>query len=250
MVIFGTGTNHIAVHQLWIEIKDISGAGRPLHCQLSLKALRSSSLKKCLICRKSTFRHLFFSIFFSENTVRHCHLVPDNLEIQKSTRLAFSQSQHSKKLFNVIAHKHIIKCNPSNLSAFNIESKKTLALKISYNLLNLSLGLLQICCYPFFDRNKRMQNLSIRYNNTSSFDQYFENFKIANGITRSYVPASSYMFKVNNRNTRTRCETCSKLTFTIMFPLEIRLILSRLAFLKSLVWGGTPIKPKATWRNF
>ena len=28
---------------------------------------------------------------------------------------------------------------------------------------------------------------------------------------RSY-PAGNYMFKVNNRNTRTRCEICSKLT--------------------------------------
>ena len=26
------------------------------------------------------------------------------------------------------------------------------------------------------------------------------------------LPASNYMFKVNNRNTRTRCEICSKLT--------------------------------------
>ena len=29
------------------------------------------------------------------------------------------------------------------------------------------------------------------------------------------VPAGIYMFKVNNRNTRTRCELCSKLTITI-----------------------------------
>ena len=29
--------------------------------------------------------------------------------------------------------------------------------------------------------------------------------------SRAY-PASNYMFKVNNRNTRTRCEICSKLT--------------------------------------
>ena len=28
----------------------------------------------------------------------------------------------------------------------------------------------------------------------------------------SYIPAGNYMFKVNNRNTRTRCEICSKLT--------------------------------------
>ena len=26
------------------------------------------------------------------------------------------------------------------------------------------------------------------------------------------IPAGNYMFKVNNRNTRTRCEICSKLT--------------------------------------
>ena len=30
------------------------------------------------------------------------------------------------------------------------------------------------------------------------------------------IPAGNYMFKVNNRNTRTRCEICSKLT--IMSP--------------------------------
>ena len=28
----------------------------------------------------------------------------------------------------------------------------------------------------------------------------------------SYIPAGNYMFKVNNRNTRTSCEICSKLT--------------------------------------
>ena len=31
-------------------------------------------------------------------------------------------------------------------------------------------------------------------------------------------PASNYKFKVNNRNTRTRCEICSKLT--IKTPME------------------------------
>ena len=30
-------------------------------------------------------------------------------------------------------------------------------------------------------------------------------------LGKSY-PAGNYMFKVNNRNTRTRCEICSKLT--------------------------------------
>ena len=30
-----------------------------------------------------------------------------------------------------------------------------------------------------------------------------------------YYPAGIYMLKVNNRNTRTRCEICSKLTIKI-----------------------------------
>ena len=29
---------------------------------------------------------------------------------------------------------------------------------------------------------------------------------------KNFVPANNYMFKINNRNTRTRCEICSKLT--------------------------------------
>ena len=31
-------------------------------------------------------------------------------------------------------------------------------------------------------------------------------------MINSMTPAGNYMFKVNNRNTRTRCEICSKLT--------------------------------------
>ena len=31
----------------------------------------------------------------------------------------------------------------------------------------------------------------------------------------SYVPAGNYMFQVNNRNIRTRCEICSKLKINI-----------------------------------
>ena len=31
-------------------------------------------------------------------------------------------------------------------------------------------------------------------------------------FNNSYNPAGNYMFKVNNRNTRTRCKICSKLT--------------------------------------
>ena len=34
-------------------------------------------------------------------------------------------------------------------------------------------------------------------------------------FSRQFIPAGNYMFKVNNRNTRTRCEMCSKLTIKI-----------------------------------
>ena len=33
----------------------------------------------------------------------------------------------------------------------------------------------------------------------------------------STYPAGNYMFKINNRNARTRCEICSKLTMKILF---------------------------------
>ena len=33
--------------------------------------------------------------------------------------------------------------------------------------------------------------------------------------SQSYFPASNYMFKVNHRNSRTRCEICSKLTIKV-----------------------------------
>ena len=42
----------------------------------------------------------------------------------------------------------------------------------------------------------------IKWNANSN--KYFQYFKLN--------PAGNYMFKVNNRNSRTRCETCSKLT--------------------------------------
>ena len=33
-----------------------------------------------------------------------------------------------------------------------------------------------------------------------------------NSVTKEYSPAGIYLLKVNNRNTRTRCEICSNLT--------------------------------------
>ena len=35
---------------------------------------------------------------------------------------------------------------------------------------------------------------------------------LSTSSTLSTFPADNYLFKVNNRNTRTRCEICSKLT--------------------------------------
>ena len=77
--------------------------------------LPSFFLKKCLICRKLTFPHFFGSIVFSKNTVMLCHLVPSFLEIQSRTKLTYPQSQHSKRLLNVIGHRHTIKYNPFDL---------------------------------------------------------------------------------------------------------------------------------------
>ena len=48
--------------------------------------------------------------------------------------------------------------------------------------------------------------------------KYFEQFnpfpkqKLFRQIAAKFPPVGIYMFKVNNRNTRTRCEICSKLT--------------------------------------
>ena len=42
--------------------------------------------------------------------------------------------------------------------------------------------------------------------------QQFMTFYLETFSRENYLPAGNYMFKVNNRNTRTRCEICSKLT--------------------------------------
>ena len=41
-------------------------------------------------------------------------------------------------------------------------------------------------------------------------------------FSRSIDPAGNYMFKVNNRNTRTSCEICSKLT--IKFTNKVNIV--------------------------
>ena len=42
--------------------------------------------------------------------------------------------------------------------------------------------------------------------------QTVSNFRILAGTASVAIPAGNYMFKVNNRNTGTRCEICSELT--------------------------------------
>ena len=42
------------------------------------------------------------------------------------------------------------------------------------------------------------------------------------------IPAGNYMFKVNNGNTRTKCELCSKLKIKILEkPLAVNVLMSR-----------------------
>ena len=51
--------------------------------------------------------------------------------------------------------------------------------------------------------------------NSRNFPRYVpvgNHLIFARGVQDPVNPAGIYMFKVNNRNTRTRCEVCSKLT--------------------------------------
>ena len=50
----------------------------------------------------------------------------------------------------------------------------------------------------------------------------------------SIYPAGNYMFKVNNRNSRTRCELCSKLTIKITERLHDVVLVSLLITLKHI----------------
>ena len=53
------------------------------------------------------------------------------------------------------------------------------------------------------------------------------------------IPAGNYMFKVKNRNTRTRCEICSKLTMKIPERrqwLKPKILLSYFLEMKNYSW--------------
>ena len=47
---------------------------------------------------------------------------------------------------------------------------------------------------------------------TKNNSKYFKYNSIPKYNKHNISPAGNYMFKVNNRNSRTRCEICSKLT--------------------------------------
>ena len=86
-----------------ITTKGFGGALSPLFDPAFTGSFPISAIKKYLICWKSIFSHLFF---FSENTVIHCHLVCNTFKIQSRTTFTFSQSNYSKRLLNVVTHKH------------------------------------------------------------------------------------------------------------------------------------------------
>ena len=65
--------------------------------------------------------------------------------------------------------------------------------------------------------------VNMKYEKENTDHEYFAYCKVLDSTTRIYnsnlldkiscmYPAGNYMFKVNSRNTRTRCEICSKLT--------------------------------------
>ena len=54
-------------------------------------------------------------------------------------------------------------------------------------------------------------------------------------LTVSY-PAGNYIFEVNNRNTRTRCEICSKLTITTVNGVVLVSLLFTLNIFHTLFW--------------
>ena len=72
--------NQIAVHLL--QLKVLLVQYNPCFVHLSLEDFPISAIRKGLICRKSTFSHMFYSTFFFENTVMYYLLAPNTLEIQ------------------------------------------------------------------------------------------------------------------------------------------------------------------------
>ena len=83
----------------------------PYSIEILLKPFPISAINKCLICRKSTFSHLFYSIFFQKISSSIVILFQTPLKSKVEQGLHFRKNQHSW-LHNIIAHKHSIKHNP------------------------------------------------------------------------------------------------------------------------------------------
>ena len=94
----------------------------------------------------------------------------------------------------------------------------TIAAKLSILVVCWDLCFWQIVfqiCQIFFKKKVQEIYVLFDYNN---FCQLYFNLKNDRALdsVASITPAGNHMFKVNNRNTRTKCEICSKLTIKIL----------------------------------
>ena len=174
--------NHIAVHLLQLRVLVVQLS--PFFDPAFTRSFPVSAIKKCLIFKKLIFLH---SIFFSENIVIHYyHLVPNTLDIQSWTRFTFLQSQNSKRSLNVITHKHSKNTTPLIYSAL-ILNQNTALLLVSYDLLNLNL-LFHLLSGSYTSTKitlviKECKLSPLVVIKIGSFNQCFERFWIAGGIT-------------------------------------------------------------------
>ena len=72
--------------------------------------------------------------------------------------------------------------------------------------MNLNLPLLNTLSQMFLDLQNFLKCFSIMHMKVDCIIKWSALF------IRKKIPAGIFLFKVNNRNTRTRCEICSKLT--------------------------------------
>ena len=95
-----------SVSLLQIATRELSNSIAFLNFKTSLHDPHPWSSLWCIVYENQYVTlPLFYLKFFSENIILHCRLVPNVFEIQSWIRLAFLQSQHSKRLLNVIANK-------------------------------------------------------------------------------------------------------------------------------------------------
>ena len=99
--------NHIAVHLLQLRVVPVQYV--PCFVHLSLEAFPISAIRKCLICRKSTFSHLFYSIFSFEIPSCIAFLLPAPLKsneikvdiIAKPTFQEVTQCHRTQTLYKI-----------------------------------------------------------------------------------------------------------------------------------------------------